>query len=287
MTRRPYTQMQSLLDATQPKGRRYYWKSHYLPRLDPQAIDLVVEHAGRIRSPHSAILLFQIQGALGELPADHSPAGNRDAAYVLNIAGVVGERRRRRREHRLGARLLRGDAPLLDRRHLRQLPQRGRGPRSHRGGVRHGQPDRLAALKRSTTRTTCSGTRRTCKPRKLQVVPCDGMSLTVELSMDRSHGQFCTVARGAEIVCERWTPLVIRELLCGSKRFNDLRRGVPRMSTSLLAKRLQMLAEAGVVRRTPVGEGWEYTLTEAGEELRPIVMALGHWDQVDRVAVAR
>lgn len=101
--------------------------------------------------------------------------------------------------------------------------------------------------------------------------------LTVELPMDRSHGQFCTVARGAEIVCERWTPLVIRELLCGSKRFNDLRRGVPRMSTSLLVKRLQMLEGAGVVRRTPVGKGWEYTLTEAGEELRPIVMALGHW----------
>ena len=85
--RRPYTQMQSLLDATQPKGRRYYWKSHYLPGIDRQTIDIAVEHAGRIRSPHSAILMFQIQGALGELPAGHSPAGNRDAAYVLNIAG--------------------------------------------------------------------------------------------------------------------------------------------------------------------------------------------------------
>ena len=87
VTRRPYTQMQSLLDATQPKGRRYYWKSHYLPGIDTQTIELAVEHAGRIRSPHSAILLFQVQGALGELPAGHSPAGNRDAAYVLNIAG--------------------------------------------------------------------------------------------------------------------------------------------------------------------------------------------------------
>ena len=85
--RRPYTQMQSLLDATQPKGRRYYWKSHYLPGIDRQTIDLAVAHAGRIRSPHSAILMFQIQGALGELPAGHSPVGNRDAAYVLNIAG--------------------------------------------------------------------------------------------------------------------------------------------------------------------------------------------------------
>ena len=87
VTRRPYTQMQSLLDATQPKGRRYYWKSHYLPGIGHDMVQLAVDHAGRIPSPHSAILLFQIQGALGELPAGHSPAGNRDAAYVLNIAG--------------------------------------------------------------------------------------------------------------------------------------------------------------------------------------------------------
>jgi FAD/FMN-containing dehydrogenase len=84
---RPYTQMQSLLDGTQPKGRRYYWKSHYLAAIDGQTIGLAIEHAGRITSPHSAILLFQIGGALNERPSGHSPAGNRDAAYVLNIAG--------------------------------------------------------------------------------------------------------------------------------------------------------------------------------------------------------
>jgi FAD/FMN-containing dehydrogenase len=84
---RPYTQMQSLLDATQPKGRRYYWKSHYLAGLDRNAIGLAAEHAKHITSPHSAILLFQIGGALNDLPAEHSPAGNRDARYVLNIAG--------------------------------------------------------------------------------------------------------------------------------------------------------------------------------------------------------
>jgi len=95
--------------------------------------------------------------------------------------------------------------------------------------------------------------------------------------MDESYGQFCTVARGAEALCERWTPLVVRELLCGSKRFNDLRRGVPRMSTSLLARRLRHLEEMGVVRRTAAGKVWEYGLTEAGEELRPIIMALGNW----------
>lgn len=95
--------------------------------------------------------------------------------------------------------------------------------------------------------------------------------------MEVGYGQFCTVARGAEVLCERWTPLVVRELLCGSRRFNDLHRGVPRMSTSLLARRLQTLESAGVVKRTAVGKVWEYSLTDAGEELRPIVMALGHW----------
>lgn len=95
--------------------------------------------------------------------------------------------------------------------------------------------------------------------------------------METGYGQFCTVARGAEALCERWTPLIVRELLCGSKRFNDLHRGVPRMSTSLLAQRLRRLEEFGVVRRLPDGKVWEYRLTDAGEALRPIVMALGHW----------
>ena len=95
--------------------------------------------------------------------------------------------------------------------------------------------------------------------------------------MENSTGQFCTVARCAEVLCERWTPLVVRELLCGSRRFNDLHRGVPRMSTSLLAQRLRRLEEFGIVGREAAGKVWEYRLTEAGEALRPIVMALGHW----------
>ncbi|MDP1899312.1 MAG: helix-turn-helix domain-containing protein [Rubrivivax sp.] len=95
--------------------------------------------------------------------------------------------------------------------------------------------------------------------------------------MENSHSQFCTVARSAEVLCERWTPLVLRELLCGSRRFNDLHRGVPRMSSSLLAQRLRRLEEFGVVRRTALGNVWEYSLTSAGEDLRPIIMALGHW----------
>src|SRR5687768_10540908 len=93
------------------------------------------------------------------------------------------------------------------------------------------------------------------------------------------YGQFCTVARGAEVFGERWTPLVVRELLCGSTRFNDIRRGVPRMSASLLTQRLRRLEEIGVVKRVsgPDGGAAEYHLTGAGEELRPIVMALGEW----------
>lgn len=91
------------------------------------------------------------------------------------------------------------------------------------------------------------------------------------------YGQFCTVARGAEVLCDRWTPLVVRELLCGSTQFNDIRRGLPRISPSLLSKRLRTLEEFGVVRRTQDGRRTSYELTPAGEELRPIVMALGHW----------
>jgi DNA-binding HxlR family transcriptional regulator len=95
------------------------------------------------------------------------------------------------------------------------------------------------------------------------------------------YGQFCPVAMAAEIVCSRWTPLILRELLCGSTRFNDLRRGVPRMSPTLLSKRLKELEQAGVVETRPTGQPGivEYHLTEAGRDLRSIVMSLGIWGQ--------
>jgi len=86
LRRRPYAQLQSLLDATQPKGRRYYWKSEYVSRIEPALCEKVIEHAARIRSPHSAVILFQIGGALNRLTEEHSPVGNRDARYVLNVA---------------------------------------------------------------------------------------------------------------------------------------------------------------------------------------------------------
>ncbi|HXV47217.1 MAG TPA: FAD-binding oxidoreductase [Candidatus Binatia bacterium] len=83
--RRPYISQQSLLDATQPKGRRYYWKSEYLPRLEPNLLATAIKHAKTIASPHSAIILFPLHGALNRLAEDHSAVGNRDSAWVLNI----------------------------------------------------------------------------------------------------------------------------------------------------------------------------------------------------------
>ena len=94
-----------------------------------------------------------------------------------------------------------------------------------------------------------------------------------------TYGQFCPVAQAAEIVTQRWTPLVMRELLCGSHRFNDLHRGVPKMSRTLLARRLCELEAAGLVERRIVGDDAhpEYHLTGAGEALRPLIVELGSW----------
>jgi DNA-binding HxlR family transcriptional regulator len=96
-----------------------------------------------------------------------------------------------------------------------------------------------------------------------------------------SYGQFCPIAMAAEIVCSRWTMLVLREMLCGSTRFNDIRRGVPRMSPTLLSKRLKELAEAGLVveRKRDRAGTVEYILTDAGNDLRDIIMSLGVWGQ--------
>jgi len=99
--------------------------------------------------------------------------------------------------------------------------------------------------------------------------------------MADSYGQFCPIAQAAEVLTERWTLLVVRELLMGSTRFNDLQRGVPRMSSSLLSKRLRELERAGVIVRRPlVGErGHAYELTPAGEALGPLVVSLGTWSR--------
>lgn len=94
------------------------------------------------------------------------------------------------------------------------------------------------------------------------------------------YGQFCPVSIAAEVLTQRWTPLVIRELHCGSARFNDLQRGVPRMSSSLLARRLKDLEFAGIVERREGAAGAsEYHLTSAGRELVPLVEQMGLWAQ--------
>ncbi len=86
LQRRPYLTQQSLLDATQPAGRRYYWKSEYIKDVDDELLRALRDEASDAPSPHSAILLFALDGALNALPASHSPAGNRDARAVLNVA---------------------------------------------------------------------------------------------------------------------------------------------------------------------------------------------------------
>ncbi|MBI5287348.1 MAG: helix-turn-helix transcriptional regulator [Chloroflexi bacterium] len=91
------------------------------------------------------------------------------------------------------------------------------------------------------------------------------------------YGQFCPMAKAAEILCERWSLVVIRELTAGSRHFNDLRRGVPLMSPTLLSRRLKQLEAAGVVVRAQDGRGVAYELTAAGRELAPLVELMARW----------
>jgi DNA-binding HxlR family transcriptional regulator len=95
--------------------------------------------------------------------------------------------------------------------------------------------------------------------------------------MGTTYHQFCPVAKAMELLDERWTLLVVRELVAGSQHFNELRRGVPRMSPTLLSRRLSQLVRAGVVERITEGNEVRYVLTPAGRELAPVVQALGAW----------
>lgn len=92
------------------------------------------------------------------------------------------------------------------------------------------------------------------------------------------YGQFCPIAKAAEIIAERWTPLVVAELLAGSTHFSDIRRGVPLMSQTLLSTRLKELERVGVVeRRDPDAKRPQWQLTEAGRALAPVIQQLGEW----------
>jgi len=93
------------------------------------------------------------------------------------------------------------------------------------------------------------------------------------------YGQFCPVSKAAEVICERWAILVVRELLTGSRRFVELRRGLPGCPPATLSKRLKQLEAADVVDRVEEGGSVEYHLTEAGLELLPIVQGFGEWGQ--------
>src|SRR5215216_3070872 len=106
--------------------------------------------------------------------------------------------------------------------------------------------------------------------------------LRADNSAMHGYGQFCAIAQASEVLTERWTPLVIRELaLTGSRRFNDIQRGVPLMSSSLLSKRLRQLERVGLVERRarPDGKGSEYHLTAAGVELGPVFAQIGIWSE--------
>jgi DNA-binding HxlR family transcriptional regulator len=92
-----------------------------------------------------------------------------------------------------------------------------------------------------------------------------------------TYGQFCPVAKAMELLDERWTLLVVHELLRGSAHFNDLRRGLPKMSPALLSKRLKSLTRAGVVERSEIDGRTSYSLTPCGQELAGVVDALGTW----------
>jgi len=94
-----------------------------------------------------------------------------------------------------------------------------------------------------------------------------------------SYGQYCPIAKGAEILAERWTPLIIRDIMLGAHRFNDIERGLPGISRSLLAARLRQLARAGVIEQRPALRGGhsEYHLTPAGQALGRVVDRLGEW----------
>ena len=95
----------------------------------------------------------------------------------------------------------------------------------------------------------------------------------------KSYGQFCSIARSLDLLGERWTLLVVRELLCGSRRFGEIQRGIPRISRTMLSARLRELADAGVLAGRDGAAGPEYELTAAGQELAAMIRELGTWGQ--------
>ena len=93
----------------------------------------------------------------------------------------------------------------------------------------------------------------------------------------RTYGQYCPIARASEILAERWTPIILRDILNGANTFTELAEGAPGLSRTLLSTRLKQLERAGVINidPNPDGRGKIYTLTESGQDLRQVMLALG------------
>src|SRR3954467_4531798 len=120
-----------------------------------------------------------------------------------------------------------------------------------------------------------------CSRNRLVVQTLDYLVLRVACYAVNMHlyGQYCPVARAAEILADRWTVLIVRELLADVNHFNELERGLPHISRTLLAERLRRLERAGVLERrgAPRGKPTEYRLTPAGRELQPVIDLFGEW----------
>jgi DNA-binding HxlR family transcriptional regulator len=125
-----------------------------------------------------------------------------------------------------------------------------------------------------STSSACAGARRASSSKS----ELPGR-LAVTLDDVKPHGQFCPVAQALELVGDRWTLLVIRELLSGSRRFTDILSGVNRIPRSVLAQRLQHLEDTSLVRRVGGKSAAEYELTSAGKALEEIVLGLGLWSR--------
>ena len=97
----------------------------------------------------------------------------------------------------------------------------------------------------------------------------------------RTYGQYCPIARASEILAERWTPIILRNMLLGSSTFTEIADGAPGLSHTLLTARLRELERAGVVERTrgPSARGWRYVPTDAGRDLAGVMAALGTWGE--------
>src|ERR671917_2480875 len=100
-----------------------------------------------------------------------------------------------------------------------------------------------------------------------------------ETSPMRTYGQFCPIARASEVLAERWTPIILRNLLLGCRTFNEIAAGAPLLSRALLTKRLRELKRVGVIEISPKpdGHGSIYELTQAGRELQMVLYAMGGW----------